>query len=1015
MRMFFASCAVLVVPLGGALAFLLQAPRHGIAEAAAAEAPPRLLFHATFDSTMRAEEAGGSPEPIVHGTPAFEAGIVGRAVVVGDRGATVSYEAAANLLPAQGTVAFWLKPLDWEPPDSLHRAWWATEGGSPLLLGKVAYPPDGLELGLRADRLPALDGGQLEAAAITGVDPRAGAGGPGHALRAAAPPSLRARRWTHLAFTWGAAGTGLFVNGTLVDRHDAPATVVAARFRVGDFLLTGTRDPQSSLVDDLRIYDRPLSGDELADLCMSASPQMVFTHLEQHGAQGHATLHLGNLSPPARVDVEVVGDGSATPAGRFSGVGEGRTLAIRIPTEGLAPGAYAVRGTAAVASGARAIDERMLKPETPWRHDTTGVSDRVPPPFTPVRVVAESPLTLAVWGRTIVFGSDGLPTSIVAAGRELLAAPVRLASRGQATAGAGVEVLARSDAAVRIGGRATLRGAAVRVATTVEYDGLLVVDVELERGGLELDDLSLVIPLVPQHASFRLAPPWETSNHYAGLILPPPYRPAGGGNFRNGDAEGWTWQAPFLHSLWVGDDERGLTFICESPEAWNGPDAGRIELAREAGGLEWRMRLLRAPWTDPRYRLQFGLHPTPVKPLGPRMLGTAYGADARVAWPLPWQQRYHGYPRAPDAVELAAPGGPAIDAFVADAHAAGSRVVAYLHCSMLSKHAPEWAWFGEDWRIPGVQFSWVPDGFRVAVKEGDPPDWLHGVCPASGWAEFQLALLRDYVTRHRLDGIHFDFAAPWECGNAAHGCRAGRMPIFAWREFFKRAYVMMKELDRPTVIGQHTSINSGVLCSALVSFADIYLENENTSVWASEFGRAGPDWPVTRLPLEYYRIRLAGTPFGVRGMPVWAEGWSRGAVGMSLLHDITAAWGYFGPRTADAQALYRGIHAGLREFGVNDDGVMFIPYWQEQAWPREPADVKVSRYEHPAGRSLLVVVNTSPRAGGAVRLGAGPGIAARDLLTGEPLPIRGDVLDVSLPAHDFRLIRLDASPPPPVR
>jgi hypothetical protein len=472
-----------------------------------------------------------------------------------------------------------------------------------------------------------------------------------------------------------------------------------------------------------------------------------------------------------------------------------------------------------------------------------------------------------------------------------------------------------------------------------------------------------------------------------------------------------------VYNIWVGDAERGLTFFCESPEAWNGKKDRQIELTRTDAAMVWKLNMVQEPWSNPDYRIEFGLHPTPMRARSRRILGLAYGSDAVLAWGQPQYTLYHGYPVAPEDMEsIGLRPEQSIDALVARNHSAGKRVYSYLHVAMLSKHAPELAFFGPDWRVPGAQFNWVPDNFHVPHLEGRPPDWIYGMCPNSEWADFQVFLLHDYITKHRIDGVHFDFCSPWVCRNTNHGCRPDYMPIMAWREMLKRIYVMASRLPHPFQINQHTSINSGIMSSALLSFADTVVENENFSCWGSDFGKDA-EWTMTKVPLEYYTVRLSGMPFGPRGVPIWHMGYDFGAVAaVTLLHDITTIWHYVGdPPKPDWQADWRRLHGKLSEFGVNDDGVAFLPYWNApELVPAGDPESKVSYYLHPSNGILMVVANFSrdPREI-EIRLEALPGNGEwdiRDVWNDRDVPTDGRRADVGVAGHNFALLHLFSEP-----
>lgn len=77
-----------------------------------------LLFRSTFDGSVDAEIAQGVAKPkAVSGSPRFEEGKYGQALVVGEAGAVVEYCIESNLDVKQGAISFWFRPVDWEPSE----------------------------------------------------------------------------------------------------------------------------------------------------------------------------------------------------------------------------------------------------------------------------------------------------------------------------------------------------------------------------------------------------------------------------------------------------------------------------------------------------------------------------------------------------------------------------------------------------------------------------------------------------------------------------------------------------------------------------------------------------------------------------------------------------------------------------------------------------------------------------------------------------------------------------------
>lgn len=79
------------------------------------------LFHLGFEDTLTADLAQGSAFPAESPPEAqFEEGVSGRGVVLGAPSVKkLRYRHEKNIALPQGTIAFWVKPVDWNGQDAL--------------------------------------------------------------------------------------------------------------------------------------------------------------------------------------------------------------------------------------------------------------------------------------------------------------------------------------------------------------------------------------------------------------------------------------------------------------------------------------------------------------------------------------------------------------------------------------------------------------------------------------------------------------------------------------------------------------------------------------------------------------------------------------------------------------------------------------------------------------------------------------------------------------------------------
>jgi len=246
-----------------------------------------------------------------------------------------------------------------------------------------------------------------------------------------------------------------------------------------------------------------------------------------------------------------------------------------------------------------------------WLGSREGISYGVLEPWTPVEVECEDGdgLLVRVWGREYAFAVSPFLDGVETAGASVLAAPVML--RGEVddkevqweAAAADVKVQTPAVTAFTRDWRAGDLQLSAR--TEIEYDGMVRIDWELTAArAVTVQRLSLEIALQAEHARYLYHFPGSWGEVYNAGALP---------------AEGF--EGPFRPFIWLGDEERGLSWFCESDRNWLPADKERVtEIAREGERTVIRLHLVDVPLTIGPYSRDklsytFGFQATPVKPV----------------------------------------------------------------------------------------------------------------------------------------------------------------------------------------------------------------------------------------------------------------------------------------------------------------------------------------------------------------------------------------------------------------
>lgn len=336
----------------------------------------------------------------------------------------------------------------------------------------------------------------------------------------------------------------------------------------------------------------------------------------------------------ATVDATLLPPGSAPAKATVAATGpEGRRLASEtVALKGAkgsaeldvsaATATISVSATVADAEG-RSLGEGSATFERPpvpdWVRTGTIDADRVLRPFTPLEVAGD---VARVWGRELTYRGLLLPSSITSGGSELLAGPPRwrLRSAGAvATLRLPGTTRGRDEKALVRTGQMTLQGLRFAGSQTLEYDGCIKLQVDIEpTRPVEADELIFEIPLRPEVARYLHTCRADWANSLSQAV------PDDG------------WASKFMPFLWVGDEDRGLAWFTESDEWFSVADPRRVlEIVREGKQTVLRVRVIDKPTRlQSPLRLVFGLQPTPVKPVPARKAriwhGASYGMQDRV-------------------------------------------------------------------------------------------------------------------------------------------------------------------------------------------------------------------------------------------------------------------------------------------------------------------------------------------------------------------------------------------------
>ena len=651
-------------------------------------------------------------------------------------------------------------------------------------------------------------------------------------------------------------------------------------------------------------------------------------------------------------------------------------------------------------------------------------ADVLLPPWTPLRVGDDG--AVQCWGRSYSFTDGMLPASMKSQKTELLHRPIELVVR---RAGKPLE-LTRCTKTVRKASTTTYEAAvsgsygtdiSYAARATLEYDGLVMLDLSLDGPGLvEVGAVDVLIPVrgelvryiyrTGRQAMWIFGKTFIRERPGVGHFGLAPLLPDLTGRVEKKSLPAVLTSADFMPVAWMGNDDVGLFWFCDSNRAWPHSLKGKedaVAFVDEGDAVVLRMRILAPPerLTSP-WKLRFGIMATPIKPgaSGSKARRRAWGLTAtqgvrlQLDWPIPrvvWDSFW------PDPVD------PARCRQTVQAAWRQGRTPIFYSAFALSAARPEWKVYGDRWHQDGGQDNfWTNTRFRPS---GDAP--LVATCPGAGmgFAEYFAYYLGEFIKEYNYGGYYRDGLAITPCANQGHGHGTGGATDYhmeSMRRHFRYLYKIVKQQhpDKGWVFGH----SSGMLALPLFAYCDSVLLAETLSA----VNRHGGDYRKV-VSLDEYRSEYMGRSKGfvsiyigqLRGENANAAN-TRLLMALLLLHDLVPWLTQMDIRTS------RHIMDTIdRKFGLAD--TEYYPYFKKDT-PAKIAgdDLHVSLYKRPDGRTLAVVVNLGDKnLRSYVRFRpAGLGLStisrARDIEHDMDFPVKDNAVRVIVRARSLRLIEV---------
>lgn len=638
------------------------------------------------------------------------------------------------------------------------------------------------------------------------------------------------------------------------------------------------------------------------------------------------------------------------------------------------------------------------KVRTLWSVDIKRVPV-VPEPWTPV--VADGN-TIKCWNRAYAFDNSLMPSTISSGAVQLLSKPIELNATVHALPNdvshtwfgekeewgpARLSVGQRDPDVVKFTTQAESKHLVARCEYTAEFDGMVLCDLTItpRTGSARLRDINIALPLnaevakLYQHQTFKIA--WEQS-----------YGKNGTEPLNAGALPGYM-ALPFVHTMWIGDERRGLQWFAESDEGLS--PRGYFLTVDKNRLMKLSLSGTRVISKSKPFHFVFGLMASPVKPmLAPYQMRWAFWWQNPAMWREPSVENSGLLSLHKNGVQFFHLKGTSGDPYIDTPELPGLLKAAAGY----GMHAMGSAggWLNSKHKDYTRDMDTLPR--TIFTAEGTPGEEI-SVCQGSNHRLWLLDRAEKAFNQLKLDGIYLDGTAyPGFCENLSHGCGYvdstgihATVPILKVRELMKQLYLLCRATGRPTCITAHIS---GLICLPTLSFADVYLDGEHIA----------KEWPESpAYDLAGFRAEELGQQYGIP------------SVYLTMI-----------PGGEDRNSTYAAIH-GMSHINISETGGRFwkatedfgtadaqwIPYWEDGKPITTDADLKISTYVRKPAGALSVIGNlTYAPITATIRIDrAALGLSAvptvKDLAADTVLPVADGAFSLTIGPGKYALVRIE--------
>jgi concanavalin A-like lectin/glucanase superfamily protein/glycosyl hydrolase family 123 len=657
-----------------------------------------------------------------------------------------------------------------------------------------------------------------------------------------------------------------------------------------------------------------------------------------------------------------------------------------------------------------------------WFHNNLGISDEVPPPWTPMAFINNN--QVSCWGREYYFDNKLFFSRLITQKQEVLAAPARLllkTSKGSFdlnTLPAKQSKVKSIDTEVSFTRIVKYGKLQISNTTKTEYDGFMWHILKLSsKRPMSIEGLVLELPIADVMAK---------------LLVPHDYSLEATGNIKE-------WRGS-VRPFWVGNAEAGIQFVTEQAYTWQNKSVNdQLQLFWKNGKWILHLSLIgKKTFINKPLTFAFGFQVTPVKRYHPdyrkwrinswKLLKESKEENIELlrAWTVFWGKTSNSsgevsYPFPHKTLN------PKSFSSVVDGRQTYSFPYYQLHGFWYP--SPEFKQFGYEWITSG--------SFTTPTAPLLRDQRVMTVCQGARTLQDVILYGFDKLQKQANPrGYYFDCSQPRTCSNTEHGCgiKVGGMNletknILGTRQLVKRIYTHLKKMRPDGMILYHMS---GQVIMPIHGFADLMLDGENfNSILYKNRGyeeRLTPDTYLAEyvgrnfgsvvalltefhLPASLWKVLKSGGKLSPEQQAFYDEVGRHANYlwGLTLLHD-NPIWPGWMPHKETTLKYYDT----LKKIDYASGKHKFIPYWRnDYITAKRLKTTYVSLYTAP-GEVIVVLMNCQKQAANVSfsldisKLGlSGEQFSVENINNAEKVQLKNGKLSINgIPPYQYRVIRI---------